>query len=271
MIFYLPKRKGLSALLGILLLACGCKPDAAVHTGKVVDGGLENPPQPGAVAQSVTNNTNVDSTQLGTVSGTVLFRGTPPPRVRIDMSADPGCAFAENQTEQVEVNGGKLANVYLFIKGAKPSQAPAGQPPVIMDQRGCRFVPHVLAVQQGGYVQFNNSDRTKHSVHITTAVGDTAVPDVTEDPGAQPQSRQFSAPGTMLAVRCGPHPWMSAFVDVADSPYFAVTGPDGRFVIHGLPPGRYTLAAVQEKLGEQDIPVTILPHATAKLTVAFRQ
>ena len=66
----------------------------------------------------------------------------------------------------------------------------------------------------------------------------------------------------MLPVRCNNHPWMSAFINVAPNPWFAVTGTDGAFHITGLPPGTYTLAAVHEKLGEKDIQITVPPKAT---------
>ena len=105
-------------ITGAALLLTGCKPDAAVRTGAVVDRGTQTAPQQPAAA-------TVDTSQSGALTGTVLFRGTPPPSVPIDMSMDPACAFAENSSEQVVVANGKLANVYLYIKGAAPSQAPA--------------------------------------------------------------------------------------------------------------------------------------------------
>src|SRR6059036_694181 len=61
----------------------------------------------------------------------------------------------------------------------------------------------------------------------------------------------------MLPVKCNQHPWMRMFVNVTKSPFFAVTGPDGKYEIKGLPPGEYTIAFVQEKLGEQDVKVTL--------------
>lgn len=260
-------------LLPLVLLA-GCKPDPAVRTGEVVDRGVKMPVKPelstaGDAAQPGAANSN---TKLGTVRGTVSFSGHAPARVLIDMSMDPACAMGgeSNQSEQYVVADGKLANVFVYVKrGAQPSQAPAGATPPVMDQHGCRYTPHVIALQQGGFVEFRNSDPTMHNIHTMPAqVGNQAV-DVSQGPGGQPQTRQFNKPEIMMPVRCNNHPWMNAFVNVADTPYFAVSGSDGSFTIPGLPAGTYTLAAVHEKLGEQDVQITVPAKGSVRVNFGY--
>jgi uncharacterized protein (DUF2141 family) len=63
---------------------------------------------------------------------------------------------------------------------------------------------------------------------------------------------------------------MEAFLNVAPNPFFAVTGDDGRFVIRGLPPGTYTLVAVQEQLGQQQATVSVASHQTATADFHFQ-
>ncbi len=173
-------------------------------------------------------------------------------------------------TEQYMVAGGRLANVYVYVKsGAPDSKASNAAPAVVLDQKGCRYIPHVVAVQQGGRVEFHNSDPTMHNVHTMPAVSGNSAVDVSQGPMGQPESRAFHSPEMMLPVRCNNHPWMNAFINVAPNQFFAVTGSDGSFDLRGLPPGNYTLAAVHEKLGERDVQVTVPPSGTAKTEFNF--
>lgn len=244
-----------------LVLGCKHAPAPSAAAGPTAD--TDNTLQPAA---------RVDPETAGKINGTINFSGKVPARANIDMAMDPACALAEdkNLSEPVIVNSGKLANVYVYIKsGASPSLALATDPPAIMNQRGCRYVPHVIAVQQGGLVQFRNSDPTMHNIHtLPTQSGNSAV-DVSEAPMGPPDSERFAFVETMVPVRCNNHPWMQAYINVAPNPFFDVSDKDGSFSITNMPPGTYTLAAVHEKFGERDIQITVTPKATTKAVFTF--
>jgi plastocyanin len=214
----------------------------------------------------------VDPATAGSISGVVHFDGKAPARIAIDMSADPACALATepNLTEQYIVTEHKLANVYIYVKsGAPDATAPASTPPIVLDQKGCRYIPHVIALQQGGSVEFRNSDPTMHNIHtMPTQIGNDSI-DLSETPMGQPQTEKFKSPEVMLPVRCNNHPWMSAFLNIAPNRYFAITGKDGSFTIPNLPPGTYTVAAIHGKLGEQDLQITVLPKSPARASFTF--
>jgi plastocyanin len=256
--------KHATVLLLSALLLSGCKQTPAPATGSVA-----SPAPAGAPTQPAPV---VDPATAGSITGSVSFTGKAPARIPIDMSADPACALATtpNLTEQYVVDKGKLANVYVYVKTGLPSySAPADAPAVVLDQKGCRYIPHVIAVQQGGSVEFRNSDPTMHNVHtMPTQVGNATV-DLSETPMGQPQTEAFKAAEAMLPVRCNNHPWMNAFINVAPNAYFAVSAADGSFTIPNLPPGTYALAAVHEKLGEQDIQITVTPKASTKASFTF--
>jgi plastocyanin len=242
-----------TTLLLATLTVTGCRPDA---------------PPPPAPLQSLAA---FDTTTAATITGTVNFSGKAPARIPIDMSMDPACAMAAepNLTEQYMVDHGHLANVYVYVKaGVAPSSAPASTPPVVLDQKGCRYTPHVIALQQGGQVEFRNADPTMHNIHTTPDNGTQPI-DISQTPMGAPVNHRFTAAETMLPVRCNNHPWMEAFVNVAPNAYYAVTKADGSFTIANLPPGTYTLAAIHEKLGEQDMQVTVGPKATGRATFSF--
>ena len=74
-----------------------------------------------------------------------------------------------------------------------------------------------------------------------------------------------------MPVKCNQHPWMKMYINVVKNPFFAVTGKDGKYTIKGLPPGTYTLAAVQEKLGEQTQQITVAPKDSKTADFNFKE
>jgi plastocyanin len=220
----------------------------------------------------------LDPTTLGAVSGTVHFSGKAPERLRIDMSQDPVCSMmgGDNFAEQYVVHDDKLANVYIYVKSGPPAamSAPATTTaPIVLDQVGCKYVPHVIGVMRGGSVEFRNSDGTMHNIHTMPTVAANQEINVSQGAQGAPQIKELSQPELMMPVRCNNHPWMNAFINISATPFFAVTDTNGHFEIKGLPAGTYTLGAVHEKMGEQTMTVTIKPHATgtADFTYAIKK
>jgi plastocyanin len=247
----------------------GCKPSEAVRQGRLIGKGTKEEPAAPASSAAV-----LDPATLGSVSGTIHFAGKPPERVKIDMSMDPVCSITggENYSEQFVVHDGKLANVYVYVKDgpAAAMSAPIRiTDAVVMDQVGCRYTPHVIALTRGAAVEFRNSDATMHNIHtMPTMVGNETV-DVSQGAKGAPVQKEFKQPEVMIPVRCNNHPWMNAFINVSPTPFFAVTDANGHFEIKGLPAGTYTLAVVHEKMGEQTISVTISPKETEKADFTY--
>jgi plastocyanin len=215
----------------------------------------------------------LDPATLGTLNGTIRLAGKPPERVKIDMSMDPVCSITggDNFAEQFAVKDGRLANVYVYVKSGPPAAMSAQAPPttVVMDQVGCRYVPHVIALMRGGSVEFRNSDGTMHNIHTMPSEGGNQPIDISQGVKGPAQEKQFNKPEVMMPVRCNNHPWMNAFINVSATPFFAVTTADGHFSIGGLPAGTYTVVAVHEKMGEQTMTVTVEPKGTAKADFSF--
>jgi plastocyanin len=204
---------------------------------------------------------SVDPATAATVAGKIALEGALPANQPIRMNADPSCAKAnqgQNPTQETFVGeGGGLGNVFVYVASGLSGSFPAPTTPVVLDQKNCRYVPHLFGVQVGQPIEIVNSDPTLHNIHATPKTN-------AEFNTAQPiqgmkTTHTFTAKEADVVVpfKCDVHGWMNANVGVLDHPYFAVTKPDGSFSIPNLPPGTYTLAAWHERLGKQEQSITV--------------
>jgi plastocyanin len=212
----------------------------------------------------------VDPATAGVVTGTIRSVGKRPKPVPIDMSNEPACVSAHQgkaYDESLMVGrGGELANAFVYVKsGLEGKTFAVPSTPVVIDQSGCWFYPRVMGIQVGQILQVVNSDPVTHNIHPMAQVNRDW--NHSQGAGDPPLARKFVKPEIMIPVKCNIHSWMHAFIGVVEHPYFAVTGEDGSFTIANLPPGTYTLAVWQEKLGTQEETITVGPQA--KVTANF--
>jgi plastocyanin len=153
------------------------------------------------------------------------------------------------------------ANVVVYLDKVTGSFRPPARP-VTIDQKGMKFVPHVLAVQKGGTVLFTNHDNVRHN--IFTPDGDKYNLGTWGMGESKPHT--FTATGIYHQL-CNVHPEMGGIIMVLDNPFFAVTGDDGKFTIPNVPPGKYTIKTWGEKLPDTSHEVTIASGAPAKLDI----
>src|SRR5215469_3330928 len=218
-------------------------------------------PAPQARSTSQSPSAPIDPSTAASVSGVVHFEGTVPAPQKIDMTADSGCK-GQNQSEIAVVNEGRLANVLVYVKdGLEGRSFPASPEKVKIAQEGCRYVPHVAAAMVGQPVEFVDKDDTLHNIHPMPK--NNAQWNQSEMPNGS-FARAFTAPEIMIPIKCNQHPWMKVYLNVLGNPFFAITGKDGSFALKGLPPGTYTIAAVHEKFGEQDVKITLAPREDKK-------
>ena len=228
--------------------------------------------QESAPAESAPIANPVDPATAGTVSGRVTFDGTPGKPVTLRMESDPACVQpgASTTAESLVVGeGGALQNVFVYVKdGLGDLRFPVPPAPVVLDQKGCRYAPHVLGVQVGQPLEVLNSDPTLHNVHALPTANrefNTGQP-----LAGMKHIHRFSTREVMVPFKCDVHPWMRAFVGVLDHPYFGVTTADGTFTLEGLPPGTYTVEAWHETLGMQTQSVTIGAKESRDVAFSFK-
>lgn len=218
----------------------------------------------------------IDPATAGGIKGRVEWSDPGvPTRAPVNMGADAKCSAMHATPvldETVIVNdNGTLRNVYVWVKtGLESFQVASGTGTVTIDQQGCAYHPHVLALQMGQTLQVKNSDAVLHNIHSLAELcaafnfsqskqGD--IKDVTEN----------LTDAEFFKVKCDVHPWMGAWIGVSPHPYFAVTGEDGAFQLVGLPPGRFTVEARHEELGSKTAEVTVPEKGTAETSFSFSE
>jgi plastocyanin len=206
----------------------------------------------------------------GTVSGKVTYEGTPAKMKSIDMSGEPSCAkmYATPQFAETVVTGAgnSLENVVVYVSAGAPDDA-APSSAATFTQKGCRYIPHLLAFQVNQELKITNEDQTVHNVHPQPKRNREW--NKSQPPGAPPISERYDK-AEFIPVKCNVHPWMHGTLAVLPNSHYAVTGDGGSFSLANLPPGKYTITAWHESYGEQSQDVTISGSETKTINFVFK-
>ena len=208
-----------------------------------------------------------------TIAGVAKFEAAAAPKMPpLQMGADPFCA-SQHPTpaldEQVVVGGaGELANVIVYVKNPPAGNYPT-PPATVLDQRGCKYIPHVNVVQVGQPIQIKNSDATLHNVHAMPKTNNGF--NEGQPVQGMVSTKKFDKPEmTPFLIKCDVHGWMKSFMAVLPHPYHGVSQMNGTFNIANLPPGNYTLVAWHEKYGQQEQQVTVGANEQKAVTFTFK-
>lgn len=217
----------------------------------------------------------------GSITGVTKFVGEKKPRKALEMASDAYCLKAHKEPVLSErwVFGKDdgLANVLVYVvkgPGVDGKKFTAPSTPVLIDQVGCMYVPHVTACMAGQKVQLRNSDSTLHNLHGLPKTNDTGNKEFNVGQPAKGMVHTESfKPELGLFVKCDVHAWMSSYVNVMTNPYFAVTDKDGNFTIKGLPAGDYELKVWHEVKAfqptEEVIKVTVKDEGATKAEIVI--
>ena len=258
-------------VLGLLVgYAAGCggsqPADTAQQTQETGTGAGTPTAQAGAQSAPALGNSSL--------TGTVTFNGDPPALRPLDMTAEAVCHQkhggkpAPNEA-LVLGTGNTMGNIMVWVSNGLPAGQtwPAPSTPVVLDQNGCVYEPHVMGIMVGQTYRILNSDGILHNIHTLPKINpmfNRGQPATVKE-----MTTSFPSPENMFEVKCDVHPWMAAYIGVFSHPFFSVTGTDGKFTISGLAPGTYEITAWHERLGTQTASVTVGADATMNQNFTF--
>lgn len=211
----------------------------------------------------------------GQITGTIKLDGQAPHQKPIDMSKDPSCAKTSSggpvtgESVVVGPNGG-LVNVVVYISQGLTGNEPIASQPVKIEQKGCQYVPHVVAVNVGQHLSVVNDDHTAHNIHPEPKPGGGNIPwNKSQMEGSPAIDVTWSTPEIAIPVKCNIHPWMHAYIAVVKGPY-GVSSNSGTFKLENVPAGTYTLTAWHETYGTQTQTVTVAAGKPATADFSFK-
>jgi hypothetical protein len=217
------------------------------------------PAEPAAEPMEEPETEPAAETAAAGVTGRVTFDGPRPERQPLDTSMDAKCAilhggealYSENMV--VSEDGG-VQHAFVYIKSPPEGDYPVPGEPAVLDQIGCKYVPHIVGMRAGQTLNVKNSDETTHNIRSFPEIN---KPFNISQPEPGIRERQFPEPEMAVKIKCDFHPWMTAWVFAMTHPFFAVTDESGAYTIEGLPDGEYTLVAWHEEWGELEAAVSV--------------
>lgn len=208
------------------------------------------------------------------VSGSIRFTGEAPERQALNL--DRECMGIREESgmdpalsQKVVVNdNGTLRWAFAYVKdGLGDMTFPARSEPVVLDQVGCTYTPHVFGVQAGQPILIRNSDALLHNIH---ALPEANRPFNFGMPTAgQEREETFRVPEVMARIKCDVHPWMESWAGVTAHPYFSTSDETGDYSIGDLPAGDYVIGVWHEEYGEQELSVTVADGESVTLDFTF--
>ena len=205
----------------------------------------------------------------GTIEGSVVYHGPVKKRTILPTKDKKVCGRMRKEPLIIVGDGGAVKDSVVFLRdvaSGKPwPTMSAGERP-LLDQKDCRFKPHVQVAPRGK-IDILNSDPVLHNTH--GYYGKRTAFNVALPLQGGKVTKLLRSPGE-VRIDCDAHGWMLAWIYVVDNPYFAQTGDDGRFSITDVPPGEYTLAVWQEELGVAEMPVTVAANEVTSVPVELK-
>ncbi len=225
---------------------------------------------PGGAAQGEQTAATQEPAGSASITGTINFTGTAPAPQRLNLDRECMDLRSEPATAQTVVanDNNTLRWVFVYVKEGLGDREFAVVPePVVLDQHGCMYEPHVLGVQAGQTLKILNSDPLLHNIHAMPE--DNRPFNFGMPTAGQEREERFRVPEVMVRIKCDVHPWMLAWAGVTEHPFFGVSDESGSYSIENLPAGDYVIEAWHEEFGTQTQNVTVGDGESVTLDFTF--
>ncbi len=203
----------------------------------------------------------------GTISGKVMFTEDWKPVVMPVAKDQQVCGKTQQDPSLVLGGQGGVRNALVQITDIRKGKGLGGLRPVL-DQKACRFRPHVLVVPAGTAVEILNSDGILHNVHSFSKKN---APFNKAQPKFRKKITHAFTDAEIVPIKCDVHSWMSGWIVVSEHPYYEVTSEGGEYELADVPPGKYTVEIWHERLGKQTKSVSVEPGGNVKLDFELSQ
>lgn len=243
----------------------------------------------GCVAVALTATTSLADNEKGTavIKGKVTFDGTPPKMKALAIQGDNHCVQAHTKPEADQgtivyaKDGNTIPYVFVYAKSGVKGKYTAPTAPVVIDQKGCMYHPHIFGMIAGQPIDIKNSDSTNHNIHSLAKKNPTFNFAQSQQGMVKNLTGKdtFTREEIMVKIKCDVHAWMSSYVGVLTHPFFDVTksheddGGDkakrGTFEIKELPAGEYDIEAWHETFGTMTQKVAVKDGETKEIEFKF--
>ncbi len=214
--------------------------------------------------------TSAGDAASGGLVGKVSISGERPDPKTVKLSADPRCAAMHKdglEHQPLKGKNGGLADALVYVKAGIGASYAAPAEPVLLDQIGCDYQPHMIVLIAGQRLKIRNSDDTLHNVHPRPALNKEF--NIGQPRKGMEVTRTLEKPELMIPTGCDVHPWMRAYISVLTHPFFSVSKQDGSYEISGLPDGEYEVEAVHSQLKSITGRVSVKDGKPSTLDLSF--
>lgn len=195
-----------------------------------------------ALATTLIGSISAQAAGWGSVKGRIIVDGTPAKPTPLVVSKDQYCIDKKPVNEAIVVGkDNALVNAVVYLRVAtgqkvqvSPSYDAKAKEPVVLDNLGCSFHPHITLVRVGQTLDIKNSDPVGHNTNVAVFAFNQTIPS-----NGQSQVKASTAGALPTPVVCNIHPFMKGYILSQEHPYMAVTGDDGAFEIKDIPAGKH--------------------------------